>query len=167
MGPGLVALVCVAGGGFWGMLPTALGYVISFSGTPLRFITHVPFPGNFVLSVLFGALVGILCLPVAIVLMTGRARKAVLKIVFGLVTPAVALIALLLATAPAGRIGFLGLLSLSGGAFLGAAILVSCFVPKVVIEPGLCRRCGYDLRGSLASGRCSECGLEFRPNEVA
>jgi hypothetical protein len=29
------------------------------------------------------------------------------------------------------------------------------------VQPGYCRACGFDVRGSLASGRCPECGRSF------
>ncbi len=33
---------------------------------------------------------------------------------------------------------------------------------RATICVGQCRDCDYDLRGSLASGRCPECGRPFR-----
>lgn len=36
---------------------------------------------------------------------------------------------------------------------------------RATIYIGECRACHYDLRGSLESGRCPECGRPFRINQ--
>ncbi len=49
-------------------------------------------------------------------------------------------------------------------ALLAAASLVSTMLVMLLTakrRPGLCIRCGYDLRSSLNSGRCPECGLSL------
>ncbi len=45
--------------------------------------------------------------------------------------------------------------------FIVTSLFVFMATPHYWEEPGLCHRCCYDLRGSLESNRCPECGTEF------
>jgi hypothetical protein len=52
--PGVLLLLCVFGGAYFGCLPTATSYVISLENGPLYLIYKVSFPGNFFVSCVIG-----------------------------------------------------------------------------------------------------------------
>jgi hypothetical protein len=41
------------------------------------------------------------------------------------------------------------------------ALILNRLMPRIYDRPGLCRRCGYDIRASFEMGRCPECGRPF------
>lgn len=53
------------------------------------------------------------------------------------------------------------------GAIILAMVLGAVFLEDKLYPRGLCPRCGYDLRGSLRSGRCPECGTLFDKSQDA
>ena len=47
------------------------------------------------------------------------------------------------------------------GGLIGWLLGVHLYQKSVSPPPGSCKKCGYDLTGNV-SGRCPECGAEFR-----
>ena len=56
--------------------------------------------------------------------------------------------------------------SAGSGTVLGA-VLIRSVLPDRHDEPGRCRICGYDLRGSVEAKRCPECGCRFDPHHLS
>jgi hypothetical protein len=50
------------------------------------------------------------------------------------------------------------LMGVSAVFFLLFALAIRFTLPRIFRGPGVCRKCGYDIRGSLAFHRCPECG---------
>jgi hypothetical protein len=47
------------------------------------------------------------------------------------------------------------------------AIAIRFTLPRVFHGPNICRKCGYDVRGSLGFHRCPECGTSFHDQRTA
>jgi len=158
----------VFGGAYFGCLPTATSYVVRLEGGSLYLIYKVSFPANFIASCIAGGIVGLLCSPVAVFALSGRSRGPTLRLVVGLTSLVVVALtlALGLGTTGAGG-GMMTVMGLSAAGFCGVCLLAAYLVPKVVTDPRKCQGCGYDLRGSLESGRCPECGRSFDPATIA
>lgn len=112
--------------------------------------------GGMWLAALFGLGIGFCCSPFVILLLAGRA----LPIVRPLVLWPTALIVVALAAYLPERAIF-HLMGVAPGVFVVACVIVRVTVPRTWNKPGLCRFCGFDVRGSLEFGRCPECGHRF------
>ena len=161
--PGLILLLCVIGGAYFGCLPMATSYVVRLEGGSLYLIYKVSFPENFIASCIVGGIVGLLCSPFAVIALSGRRRGPALGLVVGLTSLVVVALTLALGLGTAIADGMITLMVLSALSFCGVCALAASLVPKVTTDPGKCQGCGYDLRGSLESGRCPECGRSFDP----
>lgn len=141
---------CVLTGAFCGVLTATVALSPEFLRNPV---------GTSSLSFGFGAFVGLMCSPVGVPFLRRREFHRAGWVVLGIVSPTVCVLAMFTPTLSL-------LMFLSGVAFCCAALTAWLVLPKVWDQEGVCRRCGYDLRGSLKTGRCPECATLFDDNEV-
>lgn len=115
---------------------------------PMMSMCAIPF------AAVLGAFIGGCCSPLVIPLLLHKRLPDAEAIVLVIATPMVAGIVWIAPDLDA-------IMLWSGAAFLFAAGVAFLKLPRVWETPGLCHRCGYDLRASLEFGRCPECGTEF------
>jgi len=121
-------------------------------GLPPEFIRN---PATTItLSFGLGAIVGLICSPVAVLLLRLREFRPACWIVVGITSPAVCVLAMLTPMLSV-------LMFVSGIAFCCAVATAWLVLPRVWDGEGVCWRCGYDLRGSIEAGRCPECATPF------
>ena len=125
----------------------ALAYAVGF---PFR---EIPVPMGLALAFGFGAIVGGLCSPL-IVINTWKRDFTIAKPVI-LSSTAIAVVPLAVVLS---EDRLLHLMWLAGTAFVATSFVTRFTFPRIWDDPGLCRRCGYDLTGNT-SGACPECGL--------
>ena len=121
-------------------------------------------------SALFGMFVGALCAPIVASLFRKRAPSPL----FGwmLLIVGAAVIALSFLGPNPGKRYLDGPLDLptlmfcSAIVFVATALILSRIFPKLEDDPTSCTSCGYDLRGSVESARCPECGEPFDPADL-
>ena len=115
-----------------------------------------------IFSLMFGAFVGLVCSPLAAACLLHKHLHHAESLVLAITTPCVVIAARAAPGLGGLTVRGLGELVLaSAGAASIATALAWWVLPRIWDEPGLCGRCGYDLRGSWESGRCPECGTSF------
>lgn len=119
-----------------------------------------------VLGILVGMLVAILCQPMVGLLLARKQTSRAVTILMMLVTPFVIVLSLfrLRMLVPSDWMVVIGS---SAAFYVFCAGLCLLILPNYYDEPGCCHTCGYDLRGSLKSERCPECGRPFDRDEMS
>lgn len=144
-----IASFCIFSGAISGGLAALVLVPVDVAGEPF---------GTLFLSVMFGAVVGLLCMPFTVLSLNWRDTRGALLPILAILAPVVFVLSVAL-----NPNWLFTIMTASGGTFVVAAFAVSRFLPRVYMKPGGCERCGYDLRGSLDAARCPECGTPFDP----
>lgn len=148
---GHIVLLCLAGGPVYALAAYLLVFDRLSMGTFL--------PGVFWVALL-GVIAGLICLPFAWMALRRRDCSACCPVVawtVGAIVLAIAAPPYFDGGTAAVMVLFAAPLTLIVVAFVTAALS-----PRVYRVRNGCSGCGYDLRGSLAAGRCPECGANMR-----
>ena len=108
-----------------------------------------------------GGLVGVCCSPLVLLLLRNRNLMAARPIVLW---PTAFVAAVLADVWRDDRV--FELLGVAPVLFVAAAFVAWRTLPCIRSVPGMCRFCGYDLRGSVEFGRCPECGRSFESGSL-
>lgn len=108
---------------------------------------------------MLGGMMGVVCLPFIYLFLRNRDLLYCLPRASWAVMIAIFVIAVLPCDGE-----LLALVLLPGAPFI---LLVACaslalYTPRIYFGVDICRLCGYDLRASLHTGRCPECGWQFQ-----
>lgn len=111
----------------------------------------VPIPFGLAASFMIGGFVGLLTAPFVNLALLGRDWRPARPFILWTAASVVAALSYLASRQELGTAG-----ALSAGAFVAASVAARSFLPRIWDTPGLCRRCGFDIRASISLGRCPE-----------
>lgn len=142
-----VLLCCCLIGPLLGLLAVCVGYPADLLVDPRTILAEM------ILNVV---LIGLVCAPLAAWFLRRKPLGTAVLMLTAITGVGVVVTSLIIS--PTQLFLKIGVLA---AVFLAAAGAISLLIPRVWLDGGLCYYCGYDLRGSIDSARCPECGTAF------